>query len=96
LQVKQLDDAVSGFSALQEAMDGIREMLDGMCMAIKLGGEEVEMAELRWLVERECMYWAAIDIMAERTVELERDEDKDRSARRKFTMRSELYTSVQL
>lgn len=94
LQVKQLEDAVSCFPALQGAVDGIRELLDGMCVAIKIGGEEVEMAELRWLVERKCMFWAAIDIMAERTVESKRDEDKDRSARRKFTVRSELCTSV--
>jgi hypothetical protein len=64
LQVKQLEDSVSCFPALQGAAEGIGEMLDGMCVAIKLGGEDVEMAELRWLVERKCMYWAAIDIMA--------------------------------
>jgi hypothetical protein len=64
LQVKQLEDSVSCFPALQGAAEGIGEMLDGMCVAIKLGGDDVEMAELRWLVERKCMYWAAIDIMA--------------------------------
>jgi hypothetical protein len=69
-------------------------MLDGMCETIDRGGTDIGMAELRWLVERKCMYWAAIDIMAERTVESERDEDKDRSARRNFTVRSELCTSV--
>jgi hypothetical protein len=96
LQVRQLEDAVSCFPALQGPAEGIREMLDGMCVAIKFGGEEVEMAELRWLVERKCMYWAAIDIMAEKTVESERDQGKDRSARRCFTLRSEHSTSVQL
>jgi hypothetical protein len=78
LQVRQLEDAVSGFPALQGAVDGIREMLDGMCEAIDRDGAEVEMAELRWLVERKCMYWAAIDVMVGRMVELERDGDQKR------------------
>jgi hypothetical protein len=83
LQVTQLEDAVSGFPALQRAVDGIRELLEGMCGRIDNGGVEVEMAELRWLIERKCMYWAAVDVMVERTVEWKRDGYEDRSPRRR-------------
>jgi hypothetical protein len=81
LQIEELETAVSCFPALQGAAESVRELLDGMCEVIDHGGAEVKMAELRWLVARKCMYWAAIDMMVERTVEWERDKGEQRSPR---------------
>lgn len=36
---------------------------DEMSGTVELGGVEADVNEIRWWVERKCMFWAAVDIL---------------------------------
>lgn len=65
-QAKELHDGFGGLEVFHEAFYGmklVRRSFDGMSDLAERGNAEADMMEIRWLVERKCMFWAAVDIL---------------------------------
>jgi hypothetical protein len=65
-QVRELQDGVRGLGGFREASRGtkdVRKRLDEMSVLLERGGLAADMAEIQWLVERKCMFRAAVDIL---------------------------------
>lgn len=65
-QVRELRDGVWGLSGFREAsrrLENVRKRFNETSESMGRGGLAADMAEIRWLVERKCMFWAAVDIL---------------------------------
>jgi hypothetical protein len=79
-QARELQDGVRGLAAFREASRGVgdvRKRLDEMSDTMERGGLAADMAEIQWLVERKCMFWAAVDIVTADNTQLEQDDFRD-------------------
>jgi len=66
LQAEELRDGVWGLGAFREVSRGVenvRKGLDEMSDTAERGDSAADMVEIKWLVERKCMFWAAVDIL---------------------------------
>jgi hypothetical protein len=73
MQAKQLHDDMRGLFMSQEGHDGIgsvQESLEEMSALVNRRDVEAEMMEIRWLVQRKCMFWAAVDLLTADTLHL--------------------------
>jgi hypothetical protein len=63
---ENLNDSMRGFGFFDVAEPPCRRAMESVRIAfgrIVPGSVETEMAEIRWAVERKCMYWAAVTMM---------------------------------
>jgi hypothetical protein len=63
---ENLNDSMRGFGFFDAAEPHCRRAMESVRIAfgrIVPGSAETEMAEIRWAVERKCMYWAAVTMM---------------------------------
>lgn len=76
-QARELQDGVWGLGGFREASRGVgdvRKRLDEMSDTMERGSLAADMAEIQWLVERKCMFWAAVDILTADNTQLEQDD----------------------
>lgn len=66
LLTEKLENGVSSYGALQHpgthyklAAEGLKTVIESLAR----GGPEAEMMEIRWMVERKCMYWDAVAML---------------------------------
>lgn len=77
LQAEEMQDSVWGLAVFQEASHGVehvRRCFNEMSDVMKRGDTEADMIEIRWLVERKCMFWAAVDILTADDTQLDKHE----------------------
>lgn len=66
-QATRLADTTSGFTVYHAVDSDLRRAqrhLKLLGEKIESGGAEADILEIRWAVERKCVYWAAVDIVA--------------------------------
>lgn len=76
-QARELQDGVWGLGGFREASRGVedvRKRLDEVDVVLERGGLAADMFEIQWLVERKCMFWAAVDILTADNTESDQDE----------------------
>jgi ATP phosphoribosyltransferase regulatory subunit HisZ len=85
LLTERLENGVSSFGALQHpsahykpAAEGLKTVVESLAR----GGPEAEMMEIRWMVERKCMYWDAVAMMNARIGDAGRVEGGSQRPRR--------------
>jgi hypothetical protein len=54
---------LGGFWEVSRDIENIRKCLDEMSEMMEHRGAEADVNEIRWWVERKCMFWAAVDIL---------------------------------
>lgn len=80
LQARELQNGVQGLSGFREASRGVENVqkhLDEISRILERGDSAADITEIRWWVERKCMFWAAVDILTTDNVELEQGGDMD-------------------
>jgi hypothetical protein len=73
LLTKELENSMSNSGALQHLILHYRYAAEGLKVIVKSltrGGADAEMMEIRWTVERNCMYWDAVAMMDARIGEV--------------------------
>lgn len=66
LLTEELDNSLSNFGVFQGVSGHygrVAERLSSVIEEVGRGGAEAEIMEIRWAVERKCMYWADVDMM---------------------------------
>jgi hypothetical protein len=79
-QARELQDGVRGLGGFREASRGVedaRNRLDEMSGTMEHASLAADMAVIQWLVERKCMFWAAVDILTADNTQLEQDDFRD-------------------
>ena len=82
---ERLETSHANFGALQHIRVHHRHAVEGfkaVIASVVRGGPESEMMEIRWAVERKCMYWDAVAMMKARIGEAARVDEVSQRPRR--------------
>ena len=85
LLTKELENSMSNCGALQHLTLHYRYAAEGLKVVVKnvaRGGADAELMEIRWTVERKCMYWDAVAMMDARIGEAGRVDEVSQQPRR--------------
>jgi hypothetical protein len=85
LLTKELENSMSNCGALQHLVLHYRYAAEGLKVVVKnvaRGGADAELMEIRWTVERKCMYWDVVAMMDARIGEADRVDEVSQQPRR--------------